>query len=206
MKQRPATHPAPKPAAAKPAKAAARAIGGEINALLDQARLDVRHDRLTTPLDNNAHLYYTRVLALDPSNASAKQGIRHIAGKYLEWAIDDANAGNYHRAGYFLGKASAVDPNHPNIAAVRRLIREHRHSIKMNFYLAKPGLDHRTSRMVKQLHDIGRTVAKKHATVVITARSDSEGQWIYQQLNAATPDRVRARLDIGDKPRIRLIY
>ena len=179
---------------------------GEINALLEQANYDLQRKRLTTPLNNNAYFCYSRVLALDPDNPQAKQGIRNIADQYLAWAIDNANAGNYRIARSYLGKAASLDPDHPNIPAVQKLISEHEHANKLTYYLPVDGLDHRADWVVSQLKDIGHAVTKRHATVVITARNDAEGRWIYQQLNAATPDRVHARLEIGDKPKVRLIY
>lgn len=207
VQRKPAPHPAPKPAAVKPVRpATSSAHRGEVNALLEQATLDFKQNRLTTPRDNNAYLYYMRVLALDPHNVRANQGIADIAEKYLDWAIEDANAGHYPSAKSFLGKAHAIEPDQPNIPAVRRLIEEHQNASNLTYYLPTDSLNQKSESIVNELKDIGHSISKKKASVVITARTDSEGQWIYQQMNAATPDRIHARLDIGDRPSVRLIY
>lgn len=173
---------------------------------MQQARVDFKYNLLTTPVTNNAYLFYGRVLALDPDNHEARQGIYNIAEKYIEWAIDNANAGNFSLAKSYLGKAASVDPNHPNIPAVTRLINEHRNANKLVYYLATDGLDQKSTWLVQELQDIGHTVDEKKATVVITARTDAEGQWIYQQMNNATPSRIHARLELGNEPHVRLIY
>ena len=174
--------------------------------MLEQARADFNQRRLTTPLDNNAYYYYQRVLALDPGNEMARQGIYDIAEKYLEWSIDSANAGNFPSARDYLGKASSLDPDHPNIPAVTRLIEEHEKANKETYYLPVDGVDQKADWVVSELLDIGQTAAKKGATAVITARTDAEGRWIYQQMNNASPQRIHARLEIGKRPSVRLIY
>ena len=54
--------------------------------LLDEAGNDIAEQRLTRPPVNNAVEKYTAVLALDPDNQSAREGIDLVARRYLEMA------------------------------------------------------------------------------------------------------------------------
>ncbi|HJO10561.1 MAG TPA: N-acetylglucosaminyltransferase, partial [Gammaproteobacteria bacterium] len=47
---------------------------------------------------------------------------------------------------------------------------------------------------------------KATATIAIEAPSDAIGRWIYQQLNEATVERVRARFEITSRVRVHLFY
>ncbi|HKI74296.1 MAG TPA: hypothetical protein VJ998_06625 [Pseudomonadales bacterium] len=198
--------PPPKPKPVVVTKPPANPHRGEIMALLQQAQYDVDHNKLTTPLNDNAYFYYLRVLSYDKDNQAARQGIADIAEKYLEWSIDNANDGNISLATRYLGRAKSIDPDHPNIPAVTRLIDEHQSASRMTYYLQIDGLDSKASWLASELGDIGRTADKRKATAVITARTDAEGRWIYQQLNNGSPERIHARLEIGSKPSVRLIY
>ena len=51
---------------------------------LDEAGNDIAEQRLTRPPGNNAVEKYTAVLALDPDNQSAREGIDLVARRYLE--------------------------------------------------------------------------------------------------------------------------
>lgn len=202
--------PVPRPVEKTPVKPAppptVNPHQAQIDALLQEAQQDFDRDQLTTPLNDNAYYHYLRVLSIDPDNANAKRGIADIAEKYLEWSMNAVNAGNFRLARDFLGSARSVAPDNPNIAAVNRLIEERRHASNMTYYLSIDGLNHKTRWVIDELKDIGRVSVKRKATAVITARSDAEGRWIYQQMNNGAPERVHARLEIGDRPRVQLIY
>ena len=60
------------------------ATAAHIDALLDGASDDYEGLRLTTPAAHNAFDKLQEVLALDPGNADAKQGVERIAAKYVE--------------------------------------------------------------------------------------------------------------------------
>lgn len=178
----------------------------EIDRLFREARLAFRDNRLTTPIDDNAYYRYLRILTLDPDNERAEQGIANIVEKYLEWSMDKAERGQFRAATNWLNKARSVDHTHPNIQAVETFIDEQRSADRMTYRLSPAAVDQKASRVVRELHEIGREVARQNARVIIVGRSDAEGRWIYQQLNDATPDRVRAEFKPGGHPLVRLIY
>jgi len=177
-----------------------------INILLDDAYLAFAENRLTTPLDNNAYFKYLQILSLDPTNASANQGIVEIVEKYLEWAINAVETQQYRKAVNYINKARSVDETHPNILAVEKKVAALRASNRMTYHLSIEALNGQQQWLIEELHEIGEKTELQQATVVITARNDREGRWIYQQLNDATPNRVRATFELGNIPKVRLVY
>ena len=91
----------------------------DIERLLREATADVAADRLTTPVDKNAFSRYRAVLALDPSNSAALEGMHHILTRYLVLAKGAANDSSFDLAKRYLDKAAAVSPGAESIAAAR---------------------------------------------------------------------------------------
>ncbi len=91
----------------------------DIERLLREATADVAADRLTTPVDKNAFSRYRAVLALDPSNNAALEGMHHILTRYLVLAKGAANDSSFDLAKRYLDKAAGVSPGAESIAAAR---------------------------------------------------------------------------------------
>jgi hypothetical protein len=130
----PATLPAPRDAGdgapASPAPAATPGSGNanQIATLLNGARDDIDALRLTSPEGNNALEKYQRVLAIDPNNADAQQGIAAIADKYVELVYRDLQADNLGKAQDHLYKATVLAPNRQSVQDARAAIAERRNS------------------------------------------------------------------------------
>ena len=61
-------------------------------------------------------------------------------------------------------------------------------------------------KLAEQLKTLGAQAKAQDAWVIIRARNDAEGRWIYQQLAAAAGDkRIRAELTIGAPPAVDLL-
>jgi len=178
----------------------------KINQLLANARSAFEANRLTTPVDDNAYLRYGQVLALDPNNSAALLGLTEIVEQYLAWAMDHLTAGDLGEAKQLLGRARSVDPQHPNLPAVQQRLDEKTASTQINYPLDTSELNNRTDRMIGRLLEIGRDIERRSARIVITARSDAEGRWIYQRLNEASLARVRGIFQIDDIPSVKLIF
>ncbi|MEX0943945.1 MAG: hypothetical protein WD002_15545 [Pseudomonadales bacterium] len=177
-----------------------------INRLLGEARSAFEANQLTTPLDNNAYFLYLQVLAIDEDHLDALQGLNDIVERYLEWAIESATFNRFRDATHYLNSARSIDEAHPNISAVENLIDDLRHASRERFPVPADELDARSNDLAGSLMTIGRTAVAKQAKVTIIARDDEEGRWIYQQMNAASETRVRARVELGAPPEVRLRY
>lgn len=91
----------------------------EIAAQLDKARQNFAALRLSTPAGNNALENYRAVLALDPDNKQAKQGIRDIVDKYVALAQAAMNQGDLDRAQNLIGRAQAIAPGSTRVKQVQ---------------------------------------------------------------------------------------
>ncbi len=130
----PAPTPAPEvekakpvaPKAASPAKPVRRAPSAldrvRIVGLLRGAEVAMEDNRLQLPKGDNAYENYREVLEIDPGNAEARQGLMNIASRYLVMARSALTRGDLEAARGYLGRASTVAPQHPEIAEVRTAI------------------------------------------------------------------------------------
>ncbi len=178
----------------------------EIERLLREAQSAYAQDYLTTPVEDNAYLRYMQVLALDPDNVDADHGIADIVEKYLAWAIANARGGSSRKAVDYLNKAKSVDETHPNILSVQALVEDMRSIHRVSFAIAATDLAERTAAVRKQLAEIAGEIERLDATVVIHAPRDSQGRWLYQQLNSYANRRVSATFDYSPSARIVLSY
>jgi hypothetical protein len=91
----------------------------DVERLLREATADLAADRLTTPVDKSAFSRYRAVLALDPANDAALEGLHDILTRYLVLAKAAANENNFDLASRYLNKAGTVSPGAESIAAAR---------------------------------------------------------------------------------------
>ena len=184
------------------------AIDPRISPLLAKAEQAFSNNRLTTPLDDNAYLRYLQVLSIDPDNETADQGIAAIVETYLAWSIENVYQARYRRARDFLNKARSVDETHPNIPAIEKMVNSYASGRSKTYELSRKSTQQRDSQAVSKLQLIAAEISKHQATatIAIEAPSDSIGRWMYQQLNEATEERVRARFEITSRVRVHLFY
>ena len=179
----------------------------EIERLLEEAAEAMDQNRLTTPPEDCAYYRLLRVLSLDPDNRTALQGISDIVELYLDWAIEQADLNNFKKAEKHLGSARTVDETHPNVEAVAEQIVQKSNARFKTYRLSTEGLSERAIWITEELLEIGTEVQDRNATVVITARTDREARWIYQQLNLGVDEvRVRGDVKLGKIPSVHLIY
>lgn len=202
----PAT-PAPAPAPPAPTTPVTAEItqAERINTLLRQAGIALDAMRLTSPDDDNAYLRYMQVLSLDPDNAAALHGLSVIVEQYLAWSINHIDTGNLRQARSFLMTAQSVDPNHANIAAVENRLDARRRASLVDYAIDLSYAGEPAPQTLEQLARIAAQIQQDGASVVIFAPTDVQGRRIYQRLNAATEERIRARFELSDRPRVRLI-
>lgn len=89
-----------------------RTTGGELEKFLHNAEQALADNRLTTPEDDNALTYLERVLAREPGNERALDGIRRIVERYLVLSDEALSEGVPRRAAVFLLRAKQVRESH----------------------------------------------------------------------------------------------
>ncbi|MBV1878655.1 MAG: hypothetical protein KUG79_13505 [Pseudomonadales bacterium] len=192
------------PTAIKPALNPA--LQYQLQRLLEAAYLALDEKRLTTPSGNNAHNYFLQILDFNPHNRLAKQGIEDIVEQYLQWAIKTADQQDLNKARYYLNKARAVNPAHPDIIRIENKLLKQSNTASKVYPLSKDALTSRSETLVNQLQNIAQLIEQFEASVVISAPSDAKGRWIYQQLNTATDSRLRATFKKAATANVRIIY
>ena len=101
----PVTVPAPRGPSADELRAR------EIAELIQAAERDIAELRLTRPADNNAFDRLQRVLALDPNNSAARDGLVAITERYHGLVEDALNRNALDNAQRHLDAARSVDPD-----------------------------------------------------------------------------------------------
>lgn len=166
----------------------------------------LRAERLMTPAEDSAYRHFSRVLALEPDNTVALDGMQDIVLRYLQLADTASRQGQFVNAENFLRRAAQVDDRHPGIEAAYtnlEIERERTHSVHT---LSARELRNREASLTQQLQELASIVADINAFVLITAPNDEMGRWIYAQLQEGVTDyRIRGDIEIGEQPSVRLV-
>lgn len=186
-----------------------------VRLLLLNGEYTLSRDQLLTPVNDNAYMYFTEALRLDPDNLRAKGGLQGIVMRYVDLARQAAARGNYGVAKGYLENARKVDPNNLLIAEVSQGLAEQMAATpRVEPYRGGEDeflLDHQylgtENEMLKQIFSkAAQRLREKDGLAMIVARTDVEGRWIYHQLRAAQPGYlVRGDIQLGSPARIKII-
>jgi hypothetical protein len=203
---------APKPVL-KPAQDPQQVRRQSIENLLALAERALQADRLASPAHDNAADRYRAVLRLDPQNPQARTGLQLVVMRYVDLARQALAKSRAEQADYFLARARGVG----GVAADNSLLAELQKNIAdarasqtrstdySRFDLDRQQLSAKTSELVALLVGIAERVRDTDETLLIVARTDSEGRWLYQQMRRAVPGyRLRGDIQIGKVPHILL--
>lgn len=92
--------------------------------LIKKGRQAMLADRLLTPAEDNANLYFQAALGRDPGNFEATQGIAQIVEIYTDWAWQKAQARQYRQAEKYLDSARSVNAQDPLIVEMNSRIQD----------------------------------------------------------------------------------
>jgi tetratricopeptide (TPR) repeat protein len=87
--------------------------------LLGRAHQSLERDSLTVPSRDNAYDYYNKVLALDPGNRAALDGIDRIARRYAELANYASWRQDSGKARLYLERGLRVQPDNAELMVLR---------------------------------------------------------------------------------------
>jgi hypothetical protein len=94
----------------------------DVRILLEGAQADLVAERLTSPAGRNAYEKYRQVLAIDPGNAAAEEGLSRVVDGYLRLVGKAMKKGKPDLARDFLDRAEQVLPGAERIALARRAL------------------------------------------------------------------------------------
>ena len=164
------------------------------------------NEDLLNPKGRNAFEYYEKVLAVDPENVEAQRGISKIAEFFMEKAADAIEKHYWATARSMLNRAYLVKPSQPGIQTMKQQIRMLSSALVHEFDLDSQQTRSRDAVTAKILQDIGELARSPKARVFVRASNDSEGRWIFQQLNKSTGGGIiRGEIQIGRPPLIRIL-
>jgi serine/threonine-protein kinase PpkA len=89
-----------------------------IDELLHTAQAALVDNRLALPADNSAYYYYQKALELDPDNRQARDGVTHIAERYLALAQKAVEKGQLAKAKQYVQLGLSVQSDHPDLVSL----------------------------------------------------------------------------------------
>lgn len=180
---------------------------------------------LLTPDSDNAYIRYRAALMLDSSSVDAKSGLNgilvHEAGEFkqlLESSKFDMAKKTLQRLVTLFGSTKVTDDLrvHLDLAleqerkrrseqASRKAKSKTKQKQDDRIVLDASLLSRKDPAITDKLGVIARQIQEVDKSVLIYARSDAEGRWIYQQMRKAAPNyRIRGDIRIG-RPGIKLL-
>jgi len=204
----PAAGPAPvAPAAQPPVPPPAPKIDVDrLDALLEEGDRALKDGRLLTPIDNCAYDFYREALNVAPNHPAALHGLERVAERYVAMAEQAAEKSQFDTARSMLERARIIDPNLDSIDAAEAQIKMRSTAQRQHTQLDGEQLSAHSSELIARLKTLGAQAKAQDSWVVIRARNDAEGRWIYQQMaDAAGARRIRAELTLGAPPSVDLL-
>jgi hypothetical protein len=172
--------------------------------LLANAQQALAEDHLMYPETDNAYQWYRRVLALDERNAEAHWGMQQITARYLQLAEQAFVSMHYEKAELMLQRAQQIAATPAQAEALRQ--RYQQQPAANAVLLSESELSSRSTKLQSELVTLAVQAQAENSRLLIVARSDSEGRWIYQQMSSAVAGyRLRGNIEIGHLPRVVLI-
>lgn len=177
-----------------------------LDALLEKGDHALKDNRLLTPIDNCAYDFYREALKVAPDHPAALHGLQRIAERYVAMAEQAAEKGQYAAARKSLDRARLVDPDLDSIANAETQIQLRSTAQRDHTSLNTDQLTSHNPALSGVLKTLGAKAKARDAWVIIRARNDAEGRWIYQQMADSPGDRrIRAELTLGSPPGVDLL-
>jgi serine/threonine protein kinase len=87
--------------------------------LAEKARRCLYQDKLTTPVDDSALIYYKAIKKVDPDSTIASAGFQDIANRYAVLAEKAYRKFTFDAAGVYVNKGLKVAPSHPRLLRLK---------------------------------------------------------------------------------------
>jgi len=185
-----------------------------VSRLLSEADYCLSQNKLLNPIADNAHDRYRSVLLMEPENERAKLGLQTIALRFVDLAQTAAKRGNLSEANTMIKYAKGIDNNAVVQDAANSLRKQLVNIPAAKAYVAGEGeivldakqLQSKDPHVTAQLISVAAKAKQTDQFVLIIARNDTEGRWVYQQLRNAVPGYlVRGDIRIGAPARVKLV-
>ena len=185
-----------------------------VHRLLAEADYCLSRNQLLNPIADNAHDRYRSVLLMDPENERAKLGLQAIALRFVDQAQTAAKRGNLSEANTMINYAKSIDNNAVVQDAANSLRKQLVNIPVAKAYVPSEGevvldakmLQSKDPQLTTHLTSVAHKAKQTDQFVLIIARTDADGRWVYQQLRNAVPGYlVRGDIRIGSPARVKLV-
>lgn len=174
--------------------------------LLERADRALASQRLAEPRGDSAADYYQQVLRLQPGYEEALRGLDKIVDRYLQWRDAAQRQGREELALRYLALARRVDPDSVKVKRTGSGGQPPNTAPARYTRLDRGQLKAKSPDLVAVLEALADRIRAENARVTIEAPTDSQGRWIYLQLNQRHEDyRIRANLRLEKQPGVRLL-
>lgn len=189
-----------------------------VSRLLSEAEFAMSQSRFSLPVHDNAHDRFRAVLLLDPGNKRAQAGLHGILLVYVDRIQQSLGAGRFQAAAADL---RLVDQLFPGADLLQPLRVELQRRVKAAAAAAETPaptdgrervplpaqpLADKTDEVMQLLVQLAHRVRQSDESIMIYARTDAEGRWIYKAMKDAVGDyRIRGDIRITQQPAIELL-
>ncbi len=186
---------------------------------LNKAEEAFRKGRLTMPTHDNAYDLFHSVLLINPDNQTARSGLQAILIRFGELVRGAMASRNFGAANALLKQAQTFYPGNALLLdlqkEVRSLQKQYHHAVLkqptddltlQEFEIPGDLLSTDKEQLLPFINSIAQRVKATGESVMIYARTDAEGRWIYRKMKQSVPGyRVRGDIRLSKKPRIAVL-
>lgn len=189
-----------------------------IDRLLAEADAAMQQGRLTQPAHDNAYDRFRAVQLLEPGNKLAQAGLDSILLAYVDRIQRGISAGLIQAAAAELRLAQSSFPEVELLAPLaaeidRRAPAPPRSDRALSntdrrerVVLPAQPLAQKSEEVKKILIDLAQRVRQSDEVIMIYARSDAEGRWIYKTMKDSVDEyRIRGDIRITREPAVELL-
>jgi hypothetical protein len=221
-------HPAPivqsQPQTVPPAKSTVYSKPAVIERLLNDADRAMRQGRLMQPPQDNAYDRLRAILLLEPNNSKAQAALNSILFYCMERIQAALRDGRLTQANAELRRAQQYFPRAPQLLPLAKSVMARNQQVQAAVVRAIPGgsstpadsgrrvvlpakaLSSKGAEIKNLLANLAKRSQAGDETIMIYARSDVEGRWIYNAMRDAVTDyRIRGDIRIAKQPSIEFL-
>lgn len=183
---------------------------------LARAERAFREGRLTEPQHDNAYDSFQSVLMVNPQNKQARAGLQAILINQVELMRGLLNRGDYSNAETLMKQIQSYYPSNGMLAELKKelaavRVKEEKQMLATStvdnsiaeYKLPTNALNRKSETVAAYLGRIAQRIKENDESIIIHARNDAEGRWIYKQLKDGVPGyRVRGDIRLGGSAKI----
>lgn len=203
------------PEVATPKPALSEAQSAEVAQLLAQAETALTRGRLIPPQRDNAYGLLRAALAIDPHNIEARAALDGVLLAYMDQIRITMRRGGLREAQNMVDRGEDLFPRAQLFSGLRielnRAVQEHQaEQLALleaadiegeRVVLSVAELNQRSEALQEQLGELAERLVRTQESVMIWARNDAEGRWIYQTMQArVTGYRIRGDIRLSSRP------